>query len=84
MINLFGPLPFFGWKCKNEYRALVEDRFMKYGGVVRVVWGSEDDVEAHEWRLVQGAFIYFCGCCHRCSCRCGGCFFQAVILHDVK
>ena len=32
---------------------LIEERFFKYGGLPRYVWGSEEDVKVHEGRLTR-------------------------------
>ncbi|KAJ1391200.1 hypothetical protein B484DRAFT_439621, partial [Ochromonadaceae sp. CCMP2298] len=32
---------------------LIEDRFFKYGGLARYVWGSEEDIDVHEDRLTD-------------------------------
>lgn len=37
--------------CRFDPKGIFKERFDKYGGVARVIWGSEKDVETHDGRL---------------------------------
>lgn len=45
--------------CSDDPTGKFKKRFQKYGGVARVVWGSEQDVKVHEDRLKKKLALNF-------------------------